>query len=63
LLLEYGFNNLLQHQYLEADILRLKAGFSLPKLVKVFEIMKKSRDYLKANVNPKLVLDNVAVSI
>lgn len=63
LLLEYGFNNLLQHHHMESDIMRLRNNFDLVGLVRIFDIIKKSKEYLKANVNPKLVLDNVALSV
>ncbi|RLC37120.1 hypothetical protein DRH27_04200 [Candidatus Falkowbacteria bacterium] len=63
LLLEYGFNNLIQHQIVEDEILKLKKIVDINKVIKLIKAIGQAEEFLNANVNPKLVLENIAVQI
>ena len=63
LLLEFGHNNLIQHQLFEKEIDKLRNKFSLSDLLNIIQVIRQSEDYLEANVNPKLVLENIAINI
>lgn len=63
LLLEFGHNNLIQHQSVEEEINKLKDKFTLSDLLNIAETIRQAEDYLDANVSPKLVLENMAIAI
>lgn len=63
LLSEYGFNNLLQHNYMEKDIMETRPSFNVRRLVSLVGSLKEGREQLNANVNPKLVLENIALAV
>ena len=63
LLLEYGFNDLIQHQMQEAEIIELKRLVPVNKIINLVRAMRQAEEFLSANVNPKLVLENIAVQI
>lgn len=61
LLLNLGHTDLVQHQ-----IVSDKLNAQIPQqtnVLNIIKILEKAKKYLKANVNPKLVLENVACSI
>ncbi|MEA3398597.1 MAG: AAA family ATPase [Patescibacteria group bacterium] len=62
LLLKYGLDNLIQHQIAEAELKQIKNKFSVAVLIKLNKILLQARDYLQANVNPKLALEKIALS-
>ena len=62
LLAEYGLDNLIQHQIVESELKQIKNKFSVPALIKLNEVLLEARDYLFANVNPRLALMKVALS-
>ncbi len=63
LLLEFGHSNLVQHQSVEEEINKLKGKLALSDLLNIVKTIKQAEEYLDANVSPKLVLENVAMTI
>jgi len=62
-LAEHGNNGLIQHRLKETEINALKSRVSLVKLLDLIKLIQQARSYLSANVNPKLVLENIAINI
>jgi len=63
ILIEYNLNYLIQHEILLEKILRIKNKLNLKNLLNIAEILERSNKYLEANVNPRLVLENIAINI
>jgi len=63
LLLGYGLNDLVQHEILETELSSVKQKLSNELIFKYLALLEQSEAYLNANVNPKLVLENVAVGL
>ena len=63
LLLKYGFFNIIQNQMHEQKIEQIKNNLSINKILLIINSLLISQKYLHANVNPKLVLENIAVEI
>ncbi|MFH1522430.1 MAG: AAA family ATPase [Patescibacteria group bacterium] len=67
LLLNFGHNNLIQHEVVADKLEKVKDKFGFTysgiNLLKIVKTLKIGKEYLKANVNPRLVLENIAVSI
>lgn len=65
LLLDLGHKDLIQHQIVEEELIKQRSKFSLETagLLKIIKNLQKGKEYLKANVNPKLVLENIAINI
>lgn len=65
LLLDLGQKDLIQHHIMAEELTRqrekLNPGTAV--LVKVIKNLEAGKEYLRANVNPKLVLENIAVNI
>ena len=62
-LLDSGQDNLIQHVLAEGELKQIKRSLSISRLIKLFELIKNSREMLGANVNPKLVLENIAINL
>ena len=60
---ELGQSDLVQHEVKADEIKAAKKNLSLPKLAKLLASLKKGRAYLDANVNPKLVLEEIVINI
>ena len=54
---------MIQHQMFLEEIEKYKNKIPVKKIIDISRMIKDSREYLFSNVNPKLVLENVAVSI
>jgi len=63
MLLEYGHIDLVQHKILEEQLERIRNRFTFRHLLNFNKTLEKGRENLFANVNPKLVLENIALSI
>lgn len=63
ILLNYGEGDLVQHEVVIEELNGERAKYSLPALLNLVSSLRQAEEYLKANVNPKLVLENVAMSI
>jgi len=63
MLLEYGHINLVQHKILEGQLEKIKNRFTFRHLLNFNQALEKGRENLFANVNPKLVLENITLSI
>jgi DNA polymerase III subunit delta' len=55
--------DLVQHEAFIGELSAVKAGFNLRSAINFIQILKQAKEYLANNVNPKLTLENVAVSI
>jgi DNA polymerase III gamma/tau subunit len=62
MLLELGLADLVQHQAFDKELAAIKSKLSLKGLVGLIGVLKQAKEYLAANVNPKLTLENVVVS-
>lgn len=62
-LVNLGEIDLVQHEVVINELQSLKSVFSLARLVKLSELLTQAEVYLKSNVNPRLVLEEVAMSI
>ncbi len=60
LLLHLGQPDLVQHQSVLSSLERLKSRISATQVAGFFEIIGQAEKYLRANVSPRLVLENVA---
>jgi len=63
LLIELGQVDLIQHQVVSDKLNKQKSHIQLDKLLNWFSALSKGEEYLKANINPRLVLENIAVNI
>jgi len=65
LLLDFGREDLIQHQAVSEELnkQKLKFGRSAGEFLKIIKNLEKGKRYVKANVNPRLVLENIAVNI
>lgn len=62
MLLELNLADLIQHEAFIKELEALKNRLNLKVLLNLINVLKRSRQYLAANVSPKLALENVAVS-
>ncbi len=63
MLVELSLSDLIQHEPFIKELEELKNKVNLKALLNLINILKQSREYLGANVNPKLALENIAVNI
>ena len=63
ILLEFGHNNLLQHLLLDEELEKIKSKFTIKSLLKLLNNLTQARQYLMANVSPKLTLENIIINI
>jgi len=65
LLLDLGQKDLIQHHIITEELTqqreKFKAGTAV--LIKIIKNLEAGKEYLRANVNPKLVLENIAINI
>lgn len=62
MLMELNLADLIQHEIFSKELLEIKGRLNLTALLNLINILKQSREYLEANVSPKLVLENAAIS-
>lgn len=63
LLLNANNGDLIQHEPLRGKMDGLQNDLDGPRLLQLSESLKRGERYLRANVNPKLVLENIAINI
>lgn len=63
LLLSVDNGDLIRHEPLRKTMENLKSGLSGKRLLKIADSLKQGKDYIRANVNPRLVLENIAINI
>ena len=63
LLIECGQDNLMQHVIVEDKIKQAGRGIAASRLLNCSTLIQRSKIMLEANVNPKLVLDNIAINL
>lgn len=63
LLLEYNLNDLVQHEVSSDELIKIKNKISFKKLIDLSAALVNARKQLGANVNPRLVLENIAINI
>jgi DNA polymerase-3 subunit delta' len=62
-LVNYNEGDLIQHEVLREEIEKLRSSFNINNLLKIFSSLNEAKQYLRANVNPKLALEGVAVDV
>ncbi|MFA6171608.1 MAG: hypothetical protein WCW77_02350 [Patescibacteria group bacterium] len=60
---ERGLSDLIQHEALIDEIRAARKHLDLLKLTKLLAQIKRGREYINANVNPKLVLEEIVINI
>jgi DNA polymerase III subunit delta' len=63
LLLEFGQADLIQHWLAEKELQQIKKKITLPRLLSISQQLRHSHELLAANVNPKLVLENIVINL
>jgi DNA polymerase-3 subunit delta' len=63
LLIQFEQTNLIQHQIFEKELKDLAGKMSFSLLLKCVKLLNDARVYLKANVNYRVVLDNLSLQI
>ncbi len=63
ILLLLGHNNLIQHIYLQDKIKKDGSEQDLSKLINLSKVLSSAHIFLKANVNPRLVFEKIALNI
>jgi len=63
LLLTYGLNDLIQHQAAEGELKKAGREAAVPRLLSLIKKMRQADEYLAANVNPRMVLENIAINV
>ncbi len=60
---ELGLADLVQYQAFDKELAGLQNELKLRSLLNLISSLKQAKEYISVNVNPKLALENVAVSI
>lgn len=63
LLLNYNLADLMQHNIIEDEIIKVKEKFKPDRILKIYNIFQKGKEYLSANVSPKFVIEGVVINI
>lgn len=63
LLIDLGQNHLVQHVLVENEMQKAKKSLAASRLLDLSRLIQYSKVLLEANVNPKLVLENIAINI
>lgn len=63
LLIEFNLSDLIQNEIIEKKLSGFKKKFKLDNLLNLADILRQSEKYLRANVNPRLALENIAINI
>lgn len=63
LLMDLGHVDLIQHQVVSSELDGLKGRFKTDSKLRIFKVLQTGEKYLQANVNPELVLENIAANI
>jgi len=63
LLISSGNQNLLRHELVRDDLLRIQNNYETSDWLRALKLLRISQTYLNANVNYKNVLENIAVNI
>ncbi|MFC1678228.1 ATP-binding protein [Patescibacteria group bacterium] len=63
MLLEFGRNDLIQHQITEKEVKNIKSKLSLKQIINLFQVLKEADENINHNINPKLALTNIAISV
>ena len=59
----FGQDDLIQHYAFAKELERARDKIDIIGLLKLFSLLKQAREFIKANVNPKLALEQVAINI
>ncbi|MBU0646830.1 MAG: hypothetical protein ABIE46_02200 [Patescibacteria group bacterium] len=62
LFLFFGQDDLIQHQMFIEELQLMRHKMSVQSLFKLIDLLKQAKEFIKANVSPKLALENVAIS-
>lgn len=62
-LMNYGLNNLVQNEIVDTRLKKIKIKNDIHKIVKVLDEIEEANDYIEANINSKLILENITLSL
>ena len=60
---ELGLNNLLQYQLIDDKIKSLEHKYQLKNILNSLEKVDSADDFFDLNINPRLILENISLSI
>lgn len=63
LLLKFNHGDLIQHEIALKELTAAKEKLKLENMLNLTVALRRADEYIRANVNPKLVLENIAISI
>jgi DNA polymerase III subunit delta' len=63
MLIELNLADLAQHQAFTNELAALKNKFNFKALLSLIGVLKQAKEYISANVNPKLVLEDILINI
>lgn len=63
LLLEFNQIDLIQHEITHKDFQVSEKKISLNNLLNLTDALRRANEYLKANINPKIVLEQIAINV
>lgn len=63
MLAELDLNDLIEHEIFEDELARSKKVFGMAGIINLINSLKEAKEHMSANVNPKLALEKVAVSL
>ena len=59
----FSQDDLIQHYAFAKELERARDKIDIIGLLKLFSLLKQAREFIKANVNPKLALEQVVINI
>jgi DNA polymerase III subunit delta' len=62
-LMNYGLNDLVQNEIFDSRLKEIKIKNDVKKIIKVLDEIEMANDYMEANVNSKLILENITLSL
>ena len=63
LLLNYNLDNLVQHEFASKEIVKIVNQESTHGLIRAAKLLEQAKKYLRDNVSPRLVLENIVISL
>ena len=63
ILMENNYGNIIQHKIVETDLKNVRVKMTQAQAVNILEFIKDCEKKLAANVNPRLVLESVAINL
>ena len=63
ILINFNLDNRVQHEYASSEIGRILESRNSLDLIRLEELLEQAKKYLRNNVNPRLVLENIVINI